>query len=113
MRRTKQNIISTLQERIEEIDQQIRELQRERNLQIEIIQHLQEQTTNRSSSEEEISVKIENNEHNIIKNELKTTKEHRKAERLEGLEKARAWALNRKREKKNEDEYNNNINKYK
>ena len=50
MRRTKQNIISTLQERIEEIDQQIRELQRERNLQIEIMQHLQEQTMNKSIS---------------------------------------------------------------
>jgi len=38
------------QERIEEIDQQIRELQRERNLQIEIMQHLQEQTMNKSIS---------------------------------------------------------------
>jgi hypothetical protein len=101
MRKTKQNIISTLQERIEEIDWQNRELQRERNLQIEIIQCLQEQTTNRSSSEDKISVEIENNQHNKIKNESKATREQRKAELLEGLEKAREWALNQKREKKN------------
>jgi len=101
--RRRSKIIINLQERICRIENNIKKLTEDKELYEQIIEELQH-----SKSEDEVlsfgsiefiqdqNFQVHSREEKLVKNA--STK---KAERQEGLEKARAWHLNSKKEKEN------------
>jgi hypothetical protein len=101
--RRRSKIIINLQERICRIENNIKKLTEDKELYEQIIEELQH-----SKSEDEVlsfgSIEfIQDQNFQVHSREEKLVKKAstKKAERQEGLEKARAWHLNRKKEKQN------------
>jgi len=102
--RDRESMILRLQERDTEIDNEIKRLQQDWILNQQIITELQKE--DRSSSEEYDNLSIDYVQvENVIERKQKPQKTEKrisskKAERKEGLEKARAWHLDRIRAKR-------------